>query len=173
MKSRGRPKGTKNKWHWRSPLEERFWEKVDKKGENECWNWLAFVHPTGYGKIAINRKMYHAHRISWELTNGKIPEGMFVLHKCDNRKCVNPDHLFLGSNKDNMKDMVNKGRGKHPDNRGERHGLHKLTEENVRKIREIYKTKVYTQEEIGNMFGIKRQQVSTIILRKTWGWLED
>ena len=95
---------------------QRFWDKVNKNAPNGCWNWTATtVTRTGtvyYGRFSLNGKVVIAHRVAWELENGPIPEKMLVLHKCDNGLCVNPDHLFLGTQRDNMLDMYKKGRGK-------------------------------------------------------------
>ena len=88
----------------------RFWAKVNKQGN--CWEWQASLFTTtGYGQFALtSRHPETAHRMAWVFTHGSIPDGQFVLHKCDNRKCCNPDHLFLGTPQDNMVDMVRKGR---------------------------------------------------------------
>lgn len=91
---------------------DRFWSKVADGAEDECWEWQASRGSTGYGQFAMwPRGMVKAHRFAWELTNGAIPPGMFVCHRCDNPLCVNPGHLFLGSHDDNMRDMWTKGRG--------------------------------------------------------------
>jgi hypothetical protein len=100
--------------------EERFWQHVDKS--DTCWNWTASTKPFGYGRF-VTRNHYKqkeelAHRVSWELHYGPIPQGMFVCHKCDNPPCVNPEHLFLGTGDDNMKDRNSKQRQA----KGERHG---------------------------------------------------
>lgn len=96
----------------RKPLEERFWAKVAKS--DSCWNWTGSLAGSGYGYLHIGdkveRKPRTAHRVSWEIHNGPIPEGLWVLHKCDNRKCVNPEHLFIGDRVDNMRDCAAKGR---------------------------------------------------------------
>lgn len=98
------------------PLEERFWPKVDKspgKGPNgDCWLWTGCKLPKGYGQIGIANVPALAHRVSYELANGPIPEGLHVLHACDNPSCVNPTHLLAGTPKDNMQDMISKGRKK-------------------------------------------------------------
>ena len=92
------------------PLSVRFWDKVQKT--ETCWLWYGATDPDGYASFKNPSKGYmdKAARISWELANGTIPEGLFVLHTCDNRLCVRPDHLFLGTQLDNIKDMVSKGR---------------------------------------------------------------
>ena len=119
-------------------LVERFWTKVDKRGPDECWSWLAYVGEKGYGQIKAdgNRKMLRAHRVSWELNIGPIPDGLCVCHHCDNPPCVNPAHLFVGTYGDNNRDAYRKGRKvpPTPDNRGELNGQAKLTEAHVHKI---------------------------------------
>jgi len=92
---------------------ERFWNKVDKT--DYCWNWTGASRGNGYGAFKVDEKVIDSHRFSYKLTNGEIPNGLFVCHKCDNKKCVNPDHLFLGTHSDNMVDAFKKGLIKIPD----------------------------------------------------------
>jgi hypothetical protein len=129
--------------------------------------WSGYRNAGGYGVIGSGdgRSML-AHRKAWELTNGPIPVGMFVLHKCDNRACCNPEHLFVGTNDDNMKDMAAKGRGR------SRPGQHspnaKLTQERAREIRELYAKGGISQEKLGAMYGITQVGVSQLILGKKY-----
>ena len=142
---------------------DRFWNKVEKT--DECWNWTSAKHPKGYGLFSINNRNQRAHRVSYELCKGKIPEGMQVLHECDNPSCVRPDHLFLGTNADNMADKVAKGRQAHfCPGRGEGHPTSKLTEDQVRAIR----ASPGPQSRIAIEFGISCGYVSDIRKRKYW-----
>ena len=114
---------------------ERFWNKVSKSGEQECWLWTGSLAKSGYGAFMTSeKKVGHAHRIAWKFERGEIPAGAFVCHHCDTPACVNPAHLFLGSPNDNVQDMMRKGRYRAPQNlpKGERHYLAKLTEDGVR-----------------------------------------
>ena len=166
------------------PLEERFWAKVDKRGEDDCWPWLA-SHTKGYGFIGRGvdyrgprKQVERAHRISWELHVGDIPDDLQVLHSCDNPGCVNPRHLFLGTNLDNVADRVAKGRTSrhhlaalvrhHPElrPRGEKHGRAKITAGDVRRIRATCDRT--SGAEWALRLGISQNAVSHIRTRKTW-----
>lgn len=94
-------------------LMDRFYQKFDRT-ENGCWEWHASMLPNGYGAIQYHRQKTGAHRVSWIIHYGEIPSGLFICHKCDNKKCVNPEHLFLGTAKDNARDRANKGRSFRP-----------------------------------------------------------
>lgn len=99
------------------PLEVRFWKFVDKRGPDECWGWKGTTNNTGYGNISVHQRPKQAHRVSYELNIGPIPEGMDVCHTCDNPPCTNPNHLFAGTRQDNVDDMIAKERGKWQANR--------------------------------------------------------
>lgn len=146
-------------------VEERFWEKVDKKGDNECWEWQGAKSGGGYeyfGKCPTKR----AHRVSYELTNGIIEEGLWVLHKCDNPARVNPNHLFLGDRSDNTRDAAKKGRIL-----GEKAGGSKLSDLQVREIKDMWKTSVYTQRGLAKLFGVHQGTICRIINSNSWGHL--
>jgi len=144
-------------------IPEDVWKYIDKKGEEDCWEWSGLL-VRGYGQIRINYKKYRPHRLIYEEINGIIPEGMLVCHHCDNRKCCNPSHLFLGTSQDNVNDMVLKG--KH--GVGEKNGNSKLTEKDILNIRGFYSTGEYLYEDLGEMFKISSKHISRIIRRKAW-----
>ena len=145
----------------------RFWSKVDRSGN--CWEWAAAKTKGGYGQFHINNKMQLAHRVSWVIHNSDIPSGdhygtTCVLHRCDNPSCVNPDHLFLGTQKDNNQDRMNKGRNVNVV--GEQHGKAKLSSRNVREIRRH--SPAMTYREIAETFCISSSQVCNIVNRRVW-----
>jgi hypothetical protein len=119
------------------PLEDRFWEKVNRPNNTiECWLWVGAKDSGGYGQISTKNIKEPAHRCSYRMNFGEIPKGLRVLHRCDTPACVNPNHLFLGTQADNMKDMAQKGRHSRTISPGERNGFAKLTEKDVREIRQ-------------------------------------
>jgi len=145
-------------------LKDRFYSKVKKT--YSCWNWIGGKDKNNCGKFLINRKTYRANRASWQIHKSKIPENLFVLHKCDNPSCVRPSHLFLGTQKDNMRDMVLKGRT--VNQRGENNRRAKLTEDKVRKIRELYAKRTVNQKVLAKLFNISYQHISNIVNKKRW-----
>lgn len=151
-----------------SPLRiviESFWKKVKLGTKSQCWEWSGKKDKDGYGTLKIRRKMFRAHRIAWMFTNGKIPTGCQILHSCDNPPCQNPDHLFCGTNLDNMRDKMTKGR--HRTIFGEDHANSKVTQSQVLEMRHRYSTGV-SQQRIADDFGITQGHVSAIIRKECW-----
>ena len=132
----------------------------------DCWEWQGAIQTKGYGSFSIgNGKTALAHRVAYEIITGKeIPKGMCVLHKCDNRKCVNPDHLFLGSILDNNRDMLQKGRNA----KGERNGRSKLTLEDVKRMRELHLDGNYPIKQLEEIFSVSRSSIRKIIKEDYW-----
>lgn len=141
---------------------ERFWEKVDKSGE--CWEWTAGKNSSGYGKFNVNGKTTSSHRFSYEIANGYIPDGMLVCHRCDNPACIRPSHLFVGTDGDNARDRNAKGRAA----KGEEQGGSKLTEKDVKKIRDEYSHGKTTQENLAKKYGVWQRTISDVVNRITW-----
>lgn len=149
----------------RVPLETRFWQKIAKSGPNECWIWNGALVLGGYGTIrmaAPSRKMVNTHRAAYELTHGSIPDGMVVMHSCDNRRCCNPAHLSLGTQLDNMADMHAKGRAA----KGMSHGMRKLTADDVREIRRRLPNE--THVALAREFGVTHPTITKINLGQRW-----
>lgn len=149
---------------------DRFWSKVDIKGPNECWDWNSYKHRQGYGVIKVNSKLLLAHRVSAELAGISIKDK--ICHSCDNPSCVNPNHLFAGTQKDNINDKINKQRQA----RGERAGSAKLTELQVIEIRNAIK-KLKTsnnrlphrsRDMLSAKFNISKIQLDHINARTNW-----
>jgi hypothetical protein len=172
---------------------ERFWNNVNKT--DTCWLWKGATVGRGYGKTSFGGICKRAHRVAWELTNGVIPEGLLVCHRCDNPLCVRPDHLFLGTSDDNNKDMQRKGRSAtgdrsrsrtHPESlprgdnhyahlhpelvlRGERHGNAKLTEVQIQEIRTAYASQDHpSYAELSLRYGVSSNAIWSVVMRKTW-----
>ena len=149
------------------PVESRFWSRVHKT--DNCWIWTAGRASFGYGKMSVRGRSERAHRIAWELHNGAIPHGKYVLHRCDNPACVRPDHLFLGTLRDNSQDMMEKGRAKFGGGiatQGERNGRARLTAAAVREIRAAYPAT--RQVDLAERYGVSQVAISHIVLRKSW-----
>ncbi len=141
---------------------ERFDDKWIPEPYSGCWLWTGFVQSSGYGQIQINRKPVPAHRVAWEMFRGDIPQGMRICHKCDTRSCVNPEHLFTGTQKDNMQDCIKKGRIFRPI--GQKNFNCKITESDARFIRES----LASSDSLALRFGIKRRQVNRIKSKEQW-----
>lgn len=135
-------------------------------GPDACWPFAGADDARGYGVIGVGRKAVKAHRVAWEHHYGPIPNGLYVCHRCDNRACWNPAHLFLGTARDNFTDMVAKGR--HRPGAGERHHLAKLTEDDVIAVRSLYRGSNISYLDLGRMFGVADRTIGQCILRKTW-----
>lgn len=150
---------------------DRFWARVRKhEGSSACWVWIGSRLPRGYGLFypKAGRGMY-AHRVSWEIANGRpVPEGLHVMHACDNPWCVRPEHLSVGTRSDNMRDMWNKGRGHKNSKSGEEHYAHKLTEAQVIEMRERWARGGVKQRELAEQFGVTRALVGQIVRGVAW-----
>ena len=154
-------------------LDMRFALKVVERGE--CWEWIGSTNRVGgggYGILTVNGKPTVAHRYAWELVNGPIPKGMSVLHHCDNRPCVRPDHLFLCTMSDNMRDMVAKGRGMPPIKRGERSKYARLTEAQIREIL-LRKRNGESSRSIAKRFNTLDTSINRIVRRERWAHVPD
>lgn len=152
------------------PIEERFWRYVAVGDPDECWLWTGTSYLNGYGQLSLKGRHVYAHRLSWEIHFGPIPphdsyHGTCVLHHCDNPACVNPEHLFLGTNAENIDDMIQKGRY----NRHKR--TNKLSESDVLKIREMA-AQGMIQSHIAKAFGVGNVTISNVVLRKSWAWVK-
>lgn len=136
--------------------------------ENKCWEWTGAIDAYGYGSFYFKRKSYKSHRLMYEIHYAEPLNNLHCLHKCDNRKCVNPLHLFSGTNLDNVKDKIEKGRCYTGNQKGEKNGASKLKDSNVIKIRNLYKTGNYTITKLGKIYNVNRSTISYIVNNKTY-----
>ena len=142
---------------------ERFWSYVDKRGPDECWEWTGTFGARGYGQLGVNYKMLSAHRISETIARAD-PGPLFVCHHCDNPRCVNPRHLFVGTQDDNVQDMISKSR----EARGEGHGKSRLSVQDIKRMRNLYMGGMI-QQELACVFGVSRVQICRILRGDCWG----
>lgn len=140
--------------------EARFWSRVDRSGT--CWLWKGSTANDGYGSVTWNGRLYRCSHVAIFLTHGQWP-ARFVLHKCDNPPCVNPEHLYEGGHVENSQDKVSRGR----QSRGEKHGNSKLTEMQVVEIKKLIAARA-TQTEIARRFGVDQSAISLIATGKMW-----
>lgn len=144
-----------------------FWSHVEKM-DGGCWNWTG-SKCRGYGEFSTSAQGHaRAHRVSYELAHGPIPKGMHCLHRCDNAACVNPEHLFLGTNVENMADMVSKGRSP----KGAANGVATLTDEKVLQIRALRRSGK-SSRELAVAFGVKPEHIRRIVRRGSWTHLPE
>lgn len=146
----------------RQDFAKRFWAKVRKS--DGCWEWTGFVNPKGYGYFKLNGRMERAHRVSYWLATGQWPQELFVCHRCDNRRCVRPDHLFLGNNAENMADAAAKGRI--PD-----HGPRpKLDIDAVLSIRNRVAAGC-PLDILAAQYGVRELTIKRVAARETWSYI--
>lgn len=140
---------------------EKFWSRVKIGTPEECWEWQGAT-ASGYGRVHWRGRVTAANRLAWELTHGSIPDGLLACHRCDNKRCVNPAHLFLGTSQDNSRDMVVKGRsmaGRNP--------CAKLNAEQVTEIRQL-RASGRTLQSIADQFGVNLGTVRALIDGRSW-----
>lgn len=143
--------------------------RIDHLGD--CWLWQRSLNNSGYGSFFFNGILTTAHRASWMLFKGEIPEECFVLHVCDIRHCVNPDHLFLGTQSDNVQDMLKKGRAKYIAHHGENNGRARLSAQQVEEIRALASR--YLHREIAKQYHVARQTISDIVAYRKWNRMAE
>jgi hypothetical protein len=152
---------------------ERFWKKVAKGADNECWNWQAGRTKAGYGVFRMDKKVVFAHRVAYELACSTIPSGMHVLHSCDNPACVNPSHLRVGTHAENMLDKVLRNRQSRvwSGKVGEAVGMGKLRDRDLPDIRKMI-AQGMRQVDIANKYGVHQAMISNIKLGKNWSAIQ-
>lgn len=169
----GMENSEKNKRFKIELIKRRFWKYTNPSTKvKSCWRWDGPIGSNGYGLLVVGGRRNHsnlsAHRLSYTIFNGEIPNGKFVCHSCDNRWCVNPKHLWVGTAKDNIRDAVKKGRFHGNQLAGENHGSAKIKLRDVPKIRKLYATGKYTHSVIAEMFGVKHSTIGNIVTHKAW-----
>lgn len=145
---------------------EYIFKNINICKKTACWNWQKSKDPAGYGQCYDGNKRLKAHRLSYLIFIGEIPNDKCICHTCDNPGCVNPKHLFCGTLSDNMRDMVNKGRNRPP--KGEKNKNSKLTWEKVHKIRKLFADNKYDQPTLAKKYNVSQVSISNVILNKSW-----
>ena len=149
---------------------KEFFKKV-KKRSSGCWEWIGMKNTvSGYGKFWLNQehsKADYVHRISYQMYNGKNAKGLYILHKCDNKLCLNPKHLWAGTQKENMVDCKKKRRTTY----GEKNKRAKLTEKEVMEIKNLYNINQYNQTELGRLYGVTQSAIYLIVRNINWSYL--
>lgn len=142
----------------------RFSAKLTRR--NDCLEWTGYIQQNGYGQVGFRGGLVSTHRAAWIIAHGAIAEGLFVCHHCDNRRCCNPEHLFLGTTQDNMNDMVSKGR--HGGSAGEAHPKAKLTRIQVEEIRRRYAEENILQQQLAAEYGVSKPTVAALLRNRSW-----
>lgn len=145
--------------------ESSFWNRVAILSPSECWLWQGAINDDGYGILRFRGEAHKSHRLAWILTNGE-PGDLHVLHRCDNRRCCNLSHLFLGTHADNMKDMALKGRG--TKRCGEDVPISKLKEKDIFAILELHEVQEMTQTAIARLYNVSQPNIGNIVRGDTW-----
>lgn len=138
----------------------RIFDRIEKT-DTGCWLYTGGISSSGYGIVSVRNKSVHTHRLAYQLRCGSIPEGMCVLHRCDVRRCINPEHLFLGSLADNNRDCMRKGRT--ADRRGEKNTQVKYPDAEIARLLEMHATGKYSQRQLAGIFHMSQQHISGIV----------
>lgn len=149
----------------RKSVQERFWSKVNRDNDDGCWEWVGGKVRGGYGWFKSDDKHYQAHRFVWMITYGEIPNGMLICHTCDNPSCVNPKHLWLGTDKTNAEDRVRKKR----QSRGTtNHPKIRVSPEQVKEMRKVYSLGNISMRKLASIYGICYSETNAILNHRTW-----